>query len=211
MAQWVQLTTIQRVLEKGIEKTYHPGDWVQVGRQTANLWISRGQAIIPGIKGFAEISDKDVGVVTPDGGFVQQLIDGKADIKVVQSDEPRIEFPYTVWVHPTIILRPNIIQVGVGLLSTWELCVPLQSYERLAANLGSNEQQEYLKSIIHDLRVPVYSTQLMFLKDCENCRQLVDVWNDERGKLPDEMAFLAALYQVKPFVLALPSTWLANK
>ncbi len=53
--------------------------------------------------------------------------------------------------------------------------------------------------------MPVYDTRLMFIRRCHATRELVDEWVAEDGHRG--LAFLRALYRVKPLVLALPTTW----
>ena len=56
MAVWVKLKTIQHVEVQGKIKSYNPGDWVHVGRQTAERWIAQNWAWRPNgeITGKAE-------------------------------------------------------------------------------------------------------------------------------------------------------------
>jgi len=97
--------------------------------------------------------------------------------------------------------------VGFGLLDVWELAVPLCDYQTLAIHLGSDEEKERTKAVIRDLRVPLYDTRLMFVKHCQNTVDLFSRWQKECESSDERLAFLRALYQVKPFILALPMTW----
>ncbi|MFA5053530.1 MAG: hypothetical protein WC565_05705, partial [Parcubacteria group bacterium] len=41
---WVQLVTIQHIADHGRTVARYPGDWVDVGKQTALAWVASGQA-----------------------------------------------------------------------------------------------------------------------------------------------------------------------
>ena len=45
---YVRLTRVKHIRIAGVQKTYRPGDWVNVGRQTATLWLRDGSAMIHG-------------------------------------------------------------------------------------------------------------------------------------------------------------------
>lgn len=105
-------------------------------------------------------------------------------------------------------LRLNILPIGFSLLDTWQIAAPVWSYTELAAHVGNAAEREYTQSIIRDLRVLMYDTRMVFVRRCGDTRKFVSVWRDESEKGADErLAFLRALYIVKPVLLALPTTW----
>ena len=59
--------------------------------------------------------------------------------------------------------------------------------------------------MIRDLRVPMYDTRVIFAKLTPDTARLIKIWNEIEGDR--RLAFLQALYKVKPFILALPANW----
>jgi len=50
----------------------------------------------------------------------------------------------------------------------------------------------------------------VFVRRCPDTRRLVETWHAERARFPsgeDRLAFLRALYIVKPLVCDLPTVW----
>ena len=45
---WIQLTSVQHIEQRGEMRAYHPGDWIEVGKQIAMLLLSKGEAILTG-------------------------------------------------------------------------------------------------------------------------------------------------------------------
>jgi hypothetical protein len=98
-----------------------------------------------------------------------------------------------------------LIPVGLNLLEKWEIAVPISDYNLLARDIGTDEERARTKELIHDLRVPVYDTRLIFARNCVAVEQLFEMWHKEQGD--ERLSFLRCLYVVKPYVLALPSIW----
>jgi hypothetical protein len=107
-------------------------------------------------------------------------------------------------------LRPDLLATGFSLLDTWEVAAPLFSYEELARDIGTDSERQQTEVLVHDLRVPVYEVRCLFLKRCRATRDLMAAWaREQEAKGNEYLGFLRALYQVKPLVLALPTTWMA--
>lgn len=207
---WVRLKSIQRVDRQGKLQSYQPGDWIDVGKQTAMLWLSRGEAEIPTFK-------RDMSLVTGEAGVVIRAatVDPfretfnltKLDLTLSAGD-PCIAFKKTLVWNPSVQLRTELISAGFGMLETWEIAAPLYSYDELAVHIGTVEERERTKNVIRDLRVPVYDVRMMFVRSCESTRELFAVWSDETDKDSNEMlSFMRAFYKTKPLMLALPISW----
>jgi len=207
---WVRLKSLQRIDKQGKPRDYHPGDWVDVGRQLAQLWISQGAAEIPSFTRGSGVMMSGAGVVVraPSATQYQSMFDGlKIGLSVV-ADAPRIAFDRTLIWHPKAKLRTELIVPGFGFLETWEIACPLYSYDELAAHIGSDEARARTKAVIRDLRVPVYDVRLIFAKRCENTDRLFEAWGKEAESGDDErLTFMRAFYKIKPLMLALPVTW----
>jgi len=104
-------------------------------------------------------------------------------------------------------LQENMILTGLGLLETWQVAVPLKPYNLLAQNLGDEAEREQTAAVIPDLRVPVYDHRCVFMRRCPESEELLARWQVEGGGI---LAFLRALYTVKPLVLALPNSWTSH-
>jgi hypothetical protein len=208
---WVRLKSLQRIDKQGKPRDYHPGDWVDVGKQTAQLWISRGDAEIPSFTKHtgAQLSGSGVVVRSDTLAQYQAMFDGlKIGLSVIAEVVPHVAFDRTLIWHPKETLRLELIVPGFGFLDTWEIAAPLYSYGELAATLGTDAARVRTKAIIRDLRVPVYDTRLMFVKRCENTDRLFEQWGKECESCDDErLTFMRAFYQIKPLMLALPVTW----
>lgn len=195
---WVRLKSIQYVSENGRQVTKYPGEWVNVGRQQATAWLATGQADRPDMPDLQAMPG--CGVVLPPG--VKPT--GMAGIEVSYAEEPCLEYPRTL-LWSGVNFRGDLLGVGFTLLDTWEVAAPILSYTRLARDVGDEEDREQTRRTVRDLRVPVYDTRLLFLRRCYATRRLMDAWREEQGDR--SLAFLRALYQVKPLICALPTTW----
>jgi hypothetical protein len=67
--------------------------------------------------------------------------------------------------------------------------------------------------VIADLRVPLYETRTLFLRQCPEIDALLKAWEREGSDGADErLAFHRALWQVPQLLmLPLPITWIEGK
>ncbi len=210
---WVQLKTVKNIEIAGKMRAYHAGDWVEVGRQTAMLWVSQGDAIIPGeqpsvISGalVANLPETNCGMLVPKG-YTEIAAELAPKLDIVEG-EPSLPFKRTIVWDGQANINPALIPVGLSLIESdrWEIAVPLHDYKMLAVQVGSEEERAATKAIIRDLRVPLYSTALMFARKTPDTERLFKLWNADEGE-NRMLAFLRSLYRVKPFILALPVNW----
>jgi len=210
---WVQLHTIQYVEKNGKQRAHYPGDWVNVGKQEAQLWLSRGDAVVPEQNAYREFGLDGAGVLIC-GTAADSTEKARATLEpykdklsIEASHSPALLWQRTAIWNPEVILRREFLPVGIGLLDTWQIAIPLWSYTQLAIHVGSEEDREQTRAIVRDLRVPLYDTRLIFAKRSTETERLFELWKAENKKGDEKLAFLRALYQAKPFVLALPVTW----
>lgn len=119
------------------------------------------------------------------------------------------EAPYerTLFLGPGVRPGWELIEAGLKMIERWEVAAPLV-YAPLAEGLGTAEERERTRQIIRDLRVPTYAPdQLLFARRCEASEQLLEAWQAEGGGGDVRLAFLRALYLVKPLILPLPQSW----
>ena len=213
---WVQLCSVQHIEVAGKLVTHRPGDWVNVGKQLAQLWLSRGEAIIPQREEYAKFG------ITPGSGVVmvtdeapgpaheavKKLLEPYNTINILISVIPLLAFSKTIIVKAGLKLRVDLIPVGLSLLDKWELACPLLDYDRPASMMGSEEEREKTHQVLHDNRVPLYDTRLIFARRCKNTETLFDKWQQEvAGGANERHAFLRSLYVTPMLLLALPVTW----
>lgn len=200
---WIKLLSPQTIDVNGAPRRYYPGDWVNIGRQYALFLVHEGVAEIPGPKYSEEIFGGDCGIVVWGGG--EWLGETPALLRVVYAAAPRLQFDRTVLIHGLTRLSPGWIASGIGVLDIWQLAAPLMDYSILAQSVGDDEDRRKTCEVIHDLRVPVYDIRCLYVRRCDDTERLLSAWESESGDRA--LAFLRALYHVKPFVLALPPTW----
>jgi hypothetical protein len=208
---WVQLLKAQRMEDKGIYKSYNPGDWIDVGKQTAMLWITQGIAKNPKYDLSKEYVDGTSGIVVVNSVNERLLENIRQDIKHIEyhrADKPELIYSENMIWSNGVSVKRELVPIGFKLLRNWEIALPLYSYDMLAIHLGTDEEKEYIKSIIHDLRVPIYNTDLMFIRRCDETRELIKQWYIERLVISNvNLAFHVAMYKIKPILCALPTSW----
>ena len=113
----------------------------------------------------------------------------------------------------------HLVEYGLHFIERWDAAAPLWRYGILAKDVGSEGERKATEQIVRDLRVPLYACELLFVKGSEAGRQLVATWEEERARpfgVPQgkgsepRLAFLRALYRVKPIFCALPRSWMGK-
>lgn len=101
----------------------------------------------------------------------------------------------------------ELVEAGLRFVERWEAAAPLST--QLAGEIGSAADRALTLEAIRDLRVPVYASELLFVRRCPAGLALLEAWSAEcaSGGHP-RLAFLRAVYRVKPRFLGLPRTWL---
>jgi hypothetical protein len=187
----------------GRQQQYQAGDWVRVGKQLALQWIADGKVISP----FPE----SVTVEEPEGTSGLMIFghsDDAPELGIDVSDDGLWELRWhkTGFWSSDAPVNAAMFAVGFGLITNWEIAVPLWDYRHLARDEQmDDDERAYTQRIIRDLRVPLYDIRLMFVRRCENTRRLFEVWEGESERT--RLSFLRSLYRVKPLVLALPASW----
>lgn len=210
-SMWIQLLKHQRMENKGIYKSYNPGDWIEVGKQTAMLWISQGIAKNPKYDLSKEYVDNTAGIVLVNTVNERLLNNITQDIKHIgtqQSDKPAMLYSENMIWSNGIGIKRELVSIGFKLLNNWQIVLPLYDYDILATHLGTDDEKSYVKSVIHDLRVPVYNTNLMFIRRCDETRELLNQWELEQKLVGNlSLSFHVAMYKIKPVLCALPTRW----
>lgn len=205
---WIQLLRITQIEKAGVSRTYYPGDWVDVGRQTAQRWVVDGAARWAAPQTFAgSLAGCGVALV----GDIEQAARVRTALPQLAVEPivaPELKFARTLVWQTDFALRPELVPVGFGLLETWEVAAPLVSYDELAIHVGTPEARARTQDVIHDLRVPLYAGRLLFIRRCRAGEELLAAWAVERETGDDDrLCLLRAIYRVKPLICALPTMW----
>ena len=212
--EWVQLKVIKHIEIHGRLTTYLPQEWVEVGGQTAREWAAEG-TIEPRTRpafprrapGESLELPLSTGVVALQGRELkvrERLGSEYPGLKVV-SGVLSIPFERTLLWDPAYNMPAAFVAIGFHLLSQWQIALPLMNYRKLASSFGSQEERDALKEVIHDLRVLVYDPRCIFVRKCSQTKDLIDKWISYKGD--SRLGLLKAIYEEKPLVNALPTTW----
>ncbi len=117
----------------------------------------------------------------------------------------------TLFVEPGTRVPWDLLPAAWHFLERWDAAVPLWRYGTNASGMGTAEERTRTKAIIRDLRVPLHACELLFARKNEAGQALIAAWQEESaGGGEKRLAFLRALYRVKPRCCVLPRSWLAE-
>ena len=112
---------------------------------------------------------------------------------------------------PDVTVPWDLVLHGMHFLDKWDVAAPLWRAGVLAQDVGTASERRRTERIVRDLRVPLYAHELLFVRNSEMGRAFLNAWQAEMAEGPDErLAFIRALYLVKPIFCALPRSWLAE-
>ena len=117
---------------------------------------------------------------------------------------------------PAVMIRQPDQDAAFRWLDMWEMAVPLRPYTELALHHGDDEERALTKTLVRDLRQPVYDSRAVFVREgCPAVDALMAAWDEERAACRCKgfcgLPFLRALWRVKPLVLALPAGWVCER
>ncbi len=212
---WVRLKSIQYIEKAGKQVAHHPGDWIEVSTAHGRLLLANGDADVPGLKNGLVLVEGECGVLLPGeyGDQVPSMLTKHApSLEVQTSDELSLPWERTLIWNPDLALRLELVSAGYGFLEKFDVAVPMADYAELASGIGNKRDREKTEKLIGDLRVPVYDTRLMFIRQGEAGEELLKVWEKEQTAKNSNpsLAFLRALHKVQPYILALPTTWVGK-
>lgn len=214
---WVCLRIRKNIVVDGRMIHYQPGDWVNVGKQWAREWIASGAAYTIDPDDAARTFEPTAGILFRGtvGDAWREKLAQISGLQFAFGGEREVSLPFTETLiyKPDFELRLDLLVVGFNLLKTWQVAVPLLSYDTLAAQAGTDAEREQTQAVIRDLRVPLRDTRLMFVRRCGATRQLIERW--QAGMVADganeQLAFMRALYITKPLICDLPVEWTGRR
>lgn len=145
------------------------------------------------------------------GGSKDAVIESrarKAGLQVVCDDSLPLAFEKTLFVEAGTRVPFHLLNAAWHFLERWDAAVPLWRYGVLAADVGTTGERQATQAVIRDLRVLLHATELLFVRKNEAGQALLAAWLAEEGER--RLAFLRALYTVKPRLCVLPATWLLD-
>ncbi len=117
-----------------------------------------------------------------------------------------------LYLSPGISVSQDDIETGFRWLKSWDVLMPLLSYEKLAEEFGSTEELLYTGSIVKDLRQMVYDERVLFVRRGSSADELLSARNEETCEDVDcPLPMLRAVWRVKPLLLALPTVWVQEE
>jgi hypothetical protein len=131
----------------------------------------------------------------------------KLGLEVVVTDSWEVSGPT---LFATVPIPWGLVPAGFHFLERWDAAAPLWRYGVLAATLGTPAERQRTEAITRDLRLLVYAPELLFVRASPAGRALVETWRAECQYGDERLAFIRALYLIKPIFCALPRTWLAE-
>jgi hypothetical protein len=132
-------------------------------------------------------------------------------LPVMVRDEPSVPWSMTLIVAPGTRVPWDMLPAAWHFLQRWDAAVPLWRYGETAEDVGTAAERKRTKAIVRDLRVLLYSHELLFVRKNEAGQKLVATWVQEQENGGESrLAFLRAVYRIKPTLCVLPRTWLAE-
>jgi hypothetical protein len=134
---------------------------------------------------------------------------GTARLGATISSDWTLPWPRTLFVAAGAIVPWDLLAAGFQFLAHWDLAAPIAPDAALAQDLGKPDDRDRTRAVLHDLRIPTYAPDLLFVRDTEAGRACLERWRVECDGGDERLAFLRALAIVKPRFCALPRLWLA--
>jgi hypothetical protein len=164
----------------------------------------------------------------PEGARIVVPVDAVLPPSIRQMDgvsrgDPSVNCSRVLRWDPAIPLRLELVPAGFNFLHKWHAAAPLFDYNTLAFQHGTLEERQRTMAVIADLRVPLYETRALFLRQCPEVDALLEAWVTEcdhlgaREASPEDdqhmrLAFHRALWKVPQLLmLPLPTTWIEGK
>jgi len=132
-------------------------------------------------------------------------------LQVVVSDGYDVEFDRAIFAEPGARIPWDLLEYGLHFLERWDAAAPLWRYGVVAADVGIPSERKRTEAVTRDLRVLLYAHELVFVRNSLDGRALLAAWQEEMAENGDKrLAFLRAVYQVKPVFCTLPRSWMGE-
>jgi len=214
-AKWVKvLKPVSRYDLHGAYRTYQPGDWFECNNQEMRALLTAGRIQVAQRVIREELLNGDCTIVITGGDVKQAQAFVTPYVTTIHNGAPHFpeDAKHILWWDANSPLRLDLLPLGFHRVSAgWQAAIPLWRYNVLARDIGTDEARQRTREVIHDLRVPVFDTRMIFIRRDAETERLLELWLAERQTGDDDkLCFMRALYAVKPLVCALPVTWVTN-
>lgn len=202
----------------GRMRTFHPGDWVAVGKHQAREWLETGQAALPDLEQEREITTGalgDCGILVRHGYSEQAQPLAEKHELAIKEGNIRLPFKRTLLWNPALELTPAQANLGFSRIAKdgdytgWEMAAMLKGNRMLVSQYGNDNDRKQTQEIVGDLRLPVYETSALWVRRTQNTERIIQAWKDAVGAGIDEVhAFLQTVYTNPVLLCTLPHRWL---
>ena len=151
----------------------------------------------------------NAGIVVRQNDPVARSKAAKCGISVDIRQDWALPWDRTLFIAPGTCVPWDLVAIGFDFLARWDVAAPFWRAGTLAKDLGTPAERERTAGIVHDLRVQVYSHELLFVRNNPAGQAFITTWRAECTG-DERLAFLRALYIVKPTFCVLPRLWLAD-
>ena len=203
---WIQLVQYKRFKDKsGRFVLHYPGEVLDIKNKALCKELIANKVAVDMRMAGKQIPE-DSGVLMRRSGRVPEWV--TALEMQVDHGAPALPFSYTIIWNPSVEPRQDMLVPTLSVLKrcAWDIAAPIYSYGKLANKIGNAQERARLKGVIHDLRVPCYNVGLLFCKRNERTTAVIERWTRIGGD--ERLAFLQAVYEIKPFLLPLPQGWI---
>ena len=153
----------------------------------------------------------NAGIVVRKEDRVALAMAKKIGAEVAVSQEWGLPWDKTLFIADGTCVPWDLVKAGFEFLGQWDAAAPLWRYGAMANTVGTPADQKRTLAVTRDLRLMLYAHELLFVRKSEAGQALISTWLAEcAGGGEPRLAFLRALYLVKPIFLALPRSWLAD-
>lgn len=141
---------------------------------------------------------------------IEKRANGKG-LKVIVDPSMPLAFDKTLFVEPGADVPWDLLPAAWHFLERWDAAVPLWRYGVNACDVGSKAEQKRTKDVIRDLRVLLHAVELLFVRNNADGKALIEAYREElEDSREKRLAFLRALYRIKPRLCVLPRSWQAK-
>lgn len=137
-------------------------------------------------------------------------------LQVVVAQGFDVAFDRALFVEPGVKVPWHLVDYGLHFLERWDAAVPLWRYGVLAQDVGTPAERKRTLAVTKDLRVLPYAQELLFVRNSPAGLALLaafDAQSQGGGEQGDgnRLAFLRAVYAVKPRLCVLPASWMGEE
>jgi len=211
--KWVRcLKQVTRINAAGKKHTYYKGDWFHARNMELRKRLAAGEIELATSIGKTRIYRvEQCGIITEDTKITEDSLGIHGiGLDITYSSDFILPYLYNLFWNGGE-LRTELLPISFELLKRWEIAIPIGDFDILAESVGTPEDRALTKSILGDLRVPLYDIQQIYARRCPEVKKLFKDWDLEKAKLPGgdpRLAFLRALYVNPLLILALPPSWI---